>query len=340
MRRGEVARVRPLLSSLVAVLFAACGPELEPTAALKQALPSSTVVISQYYGSGGTTGQPMQPPFRTDFIELHNVSAQPVALGSLTLQYAAFMGSNWIVSDFDPAATIPAGGFHLVAFRAGQTTIGAALPAPDTVNVTLDLGRAEFKLAIVDGVTPLTGTCPRTGPDATRIIDFLGAGTANCFEGTAAPAASIVTGLLRKGDGCLDTDDNAADFIATTPSPRNAATGPVLCFGDGGSTGIPDAGQPAVDAGAADAGVRPVDAGAPVDAGVVTVDAGSPDAGRVTVDAGSPLDAGSHSDAGAADGGTTPTLTARSGCKCSSVDASTFVFALALVAFGRRRTPR
>lgn len=340
MRQGEVPRVRLLLSSLVVVCVAACGPEFESVGALKQALPSSTVVISQYYGSGGTAGQPMQPVFRTDFIELHNVSAQPVALGTLTLQYAAFMGSNWIVSDFDPAATIPAGGFHLVAFRAGQTTIGAALPNPDTVNVTLDLGRAEFKLAIVDGVTPITGTCPLTGPDATRIVDFVGAGTANCFEGTAAPAASIVTGLLRKGDGCLDTDNNAADFLATTPSPRNAATGAVLCFGDGGSTGIPDAGVPPVDAGVVDAGVPPVDAGVPFDAGVVTVDAGRPDAGSVMMDAGAPgADAGARTDAGV-DGGTTPMLNARSGCKCSSVDASTFAFALALITLARRRAGR
>lgn len=308
--------------------------------ALKQALPSATVVISQYYGSGGTTGQPMQPLFRTDFVELHNVSAQSVALGTLTLQYSAFMGSNWIVSDFDPTATIPAGGFHLVAFRAGQTTIGAALPNPDTVNVTLDLGRAEFKLAIVDGVTPLSGTCPLTGPDASRIVDFVGAGTANCFEGTAAPAASIVTGLLRKGDGCLDTDNNAADFIATTPSPRNAATGAVLCFGDGGSTGIPDAGQPAVDAGVIDAGAPVVDAGVPVDAGSPMVDAGRPDAGSVMTDAGAPAaDAGARLDAGV-DGGTTPILNARSGCKCSSVDASTFAFALALITLARRRAGR
>lgn len=332
--------MRLLLSSLVVVCLAACGPEFEPAGALKQALPSSTVVISQYYGSGGTTGQPMQPIFRTDFVELHNVSAQPVALGTLTLQYSAFMGSNWIVSDFDPTATIPAGGFHLVAFRAGQTTIGAALPAPDTVNVTLDLGRAEFKLAIVDGVTPLSGACPLTGPDASRIVDFVGAGTANCFEGTAAPAASIVTGLLRKGDGCLDTDNNAADFVATTPSPRNAATGVVLCFGDGGSTGIPDAGQPIVDAGAIDAGVPVVDAGVPVDAGAPMVDAGRPDAGNVMTDAGPPVtDAGVRLDAGV-DGGTTPILNARSGCKCSSVDASTFAFALALITLVRRRAGR
>ncbi len=328
--------MRLLLSSLVVVCVAACGPELEPTSALKQALPSATVVISQYYGAGGTTGQPMQPIFRTDFIELHNVSSQPVALGTLTLQYAAFMGSNWIVADFDPTATIPAGGFHLVAFRAGQTTIGAALPNPDTVNVTLDLGRAEFKLAIVDGVTPLTGACPRTGPDASRIIDFVGAGTANCFEGTAAPAASIVTGVLRKGDGCLDTDDNAADVIATTPTPRNAATGAVLCFGDGGSTGVPDAGQPPVDAGVVDAGAPLVDAGAPFDAGAPMVDAGRADAGSVSTDAGAPVaDAGVRGDAGV-DGGTTPTLTARSGCKCSSVDASTFAFALAFITLARR----
>ena len=50
-------------------------------------------------------------------------------------------------------------------------------------------------------------------------------------------AASIVTGVLRKGDGCLDTDNNAADFAAGAPNPRNRATALVVCSDTGGGTG-------------------------------------------------------------------------------------------------------
>jgi hypothetical protein len=336
-----VRRVKQLPFALVALVISACGPDVDATGALRQALPSTSVVISQYYGAGGTTGQPMAPVYRTDFVELHNVSGQSVALGTLTLQYAAVLGMNWIVSDFDPAASIPAGGFHLIAFRAGQTTIGAPLPNPDTTNVTQDLGRAEFKLALVDGVAPLTGLCPLTGPDATRIIDFVGAGAANCAEGGAdggaAPAASIVTGLLRKQQGCQDTDRNVDDFEALTPVARSSASPVVLCLGDGGTL-VVDAGAAPVDAGVADAG-RPIDAGSVIDAGRPDAGVAMPDAGSTPVDAGTqPLVDAGRADAGTStpDAGTTPSYTARTGCKCSSTDASTLLLVVALVGLRRR----
>src|SRR5690606_11303716 len=71
--------------------------------------------------------------------------------------------------------------------------------------------------------TPLTGSCP-TG-DA--IVDFVGYGaTANCFEGTGpTPAPSNTTAVLRLDNGNQDTDDNAADFEAGAPNPRNSGGG-------------------------------------------------------------------------------------------------------------------
>lgn len=323
------------------MVLAGCGPERDAeVATLRQALPSTSLVISQVFGSGGAIGTPSPPPYRTDFVELHNVSGQPVSLASYTLQYASSMGTNWLVADFDPGAMVPAGGYHLLAFTAGMTTRGAALPTPDTINPLIDVARVDFKLALVDGVAPLTLTCPLAGVEVMRVVDFVGAGSANCFEGArdaGAPSASVTTGLVRKNDGCLDTDVNADDFDAITPTARNAASPAVVCFADGGSSGTPDAGVPPIDAGV-DAG-RPVpDAGSVVDAGsMMGVDAGRPDAGVELMDAGpSSPDAG-RGDAGAPDAGTTPPLKARSGCRCSSVDASTFFAVLALITLARRR---
>lgn len=311
---------------------------------LRQPLPSTTLVISKVFGAGGAIGTGSTPAFRTDFVELHNVSGQSVALGPLSLQYASFMGSNWQVADFEPSAAVPAGGYHLVAFTSGMTTIGAPLPPPDTSNAFIDLARAELKLALVTGVGPLGSACPLSGAEASRVIDFVGSGTANCFEGAPAPPASVTTGLVRKAEGCLDTDRNADDFEALPPTPRNAASAAVVCFPDGGASVVPDAGAPApdggVDGGGArpDAGAPPPDAGAPrPDAGVAPGDAGSP------VDAGhSPPDAGDVSDAGPTvlDGGAGPGLSARTGCRCSSIDAGTFFAALALASLVRRRSAR
>lgn len=323
-------------------LLSGCGVERgEDSAVKQQALPSTSVVISQLFGSGGATGTTMVPPFRTDFIELHNVSTQPVSLANFSLQYAASMGSNWVVASFDPQASITAGGFHLVALTASTGARGAQLPPADTSNPLIDLARVDLKLGLVDGVSPLTGACPLQGADAPRIIDFVGAGAANCFEGATdagAPSANVATGLARKADGCLDTDVNADDFEVVTPAPRNAATPAIFCFSDGGSSGTPDAGTVSPDAGivvdagsATDAGVPPIDAG-------LVVDAGARDAGTPTPDGGSrPVDAGTP-DAGASgvDAGTTPNLTARSGCRCSSIDAFGLLATIVLLSLRRR----
>jgi len=323
-------------------VMAGCGPEAE-VATLRQGLGSTSLVISQVFGSGGAIGTPSPPPYRTDFVELHNVSGQPISLGAYTVQYASSMGTNWLVADFDPGAMVPAGGYHLLAFQAGMTTRGAALPTADTINPLIDVARVDFKLALVDGVSPLTVTCPLAGVEAMRVVDFVGAGSANCFEGArdaGAPAASVTTGLVRKNDGCLDSDVNADDFEAITPTARNAAAPAVVCFADGGSSGTPDAGIVMTDAGV-DAG-RPIpDAGAVVDAGPMGLDGGRPDAGAAVMDAGGSSPDAGRSDAGAApDAGTTPPLRARSGCRCSSVDASTFFAVLALTTLARRRKVR
>ncbi len=322
-------------------LLVGCGVG-DPTGVTRQALPSTSVVISQLFGSGGATGTTMVPPFRTDFIELHNVSSQPVSLANLSLQYASSMGSNWVVASFDPQASVAPGGFHLVALTASTGARGALLPPADTNNPMIDLARVDLKLGLVDGVAPLSGACPLQGADALRVVDFVGAGTANCFEGATdagAPSANVSTGLARRGDGCLDTDVNADDFEVVTPAPRSSTSPTIVCFADGGSSGVPDAG-PGLDAGSSvDAG--PADAGTPVDAGS-RIDAGAPDAGAPPADAGVPRDAGATFDAGpatdgGADGGTTPNLTARTGCRCSSVDVAGLLSVLVLLGLRRPR---
>ncbi|WP_229508136.1 hypothetical protein [Massilia sp. Dwa41.01b] len=73
-----------------------------------------------------------------------------------------------------------------------------------------------------------------TTPEGEAIVDLVGFGTANRFEGFVAPAPSISTSLQRAAPGCTDTDNNAADFTAATvvgprrsTSPINSCGGPV-----------------------------------------------------------------------------------------------------------------
>ena len=75
-----------------------------------------------------------------------------------------------------------------------------------------------------------------------RIVDLVGFGDANFFEGSAAAASpSTTTALLRAGDGCTDTDQNRADLAPGTPAPRNARDDPGAVRRRSGRPGDPDA---------------------------------------------------------------------------------------------------
>jgi len=82
------------------------------------------------------------------------------------------------------------------------------------------------KVALVTSTTALNGACP----SSTSITDRVGyGGTAAtgdfCFEGVGpAPALGNMTADSRKSGGCVDTNDNAADFVTGSPNPRNTAS--------------------------------------------------------------------------------------------------------------------
>ncbi|MFZ2361492.1 MAG: ExeM/NucH family extracellular endonuclease, partial [Anaerolineae bacterium] len=107
------------------------------------------------------------------------------------------------------------------------------------------------KVALVNTTAAQTGTCP-TG---SQIIDFVGFGTtANCYEGSGpTPAPSNTNSVKRAGNGCTDTDNNAADFSADAPTPRNTASPTNSCGADvpptvTGTTPTPNATNVPVDA--------------------------------------------------------------------------------------------
>lgn len=190
---------------------------------------NAQVVISQVYGGGGNNGA----VYSHDFVELFNNTAQPVTLTGHSLQYAATAG-NFSAGNTQtlPNITIPAGGYYLIQQAVGTNTSLPALPTPDLIptaannGTILALGGTNGKIALVNGVTPITGST-----DAT-VIDFVGFGTANDHEGTGAtPALSNGTAALRNSDGCTDTDDNAADFTVAAPAPRNSQTAVNICSG-------------------------------------------------------------------------------------------------------------
>ncbi len=205
----------------------ACSPPQPVQAA-------STLKISQVYGGGGGSGA---PPYTHDFIEIFNAGTAAVSLDGLSLQYASAGGTgNFGATSGQltelPDVSLEPGQYFLVQ-EAGAAN-GQPLPAPDHIDPTpIGIGAASGKVVLVTGRTSLGcngGSKPCDADQLARIIDLVGFGTANYYEGAAAaPTLSTVLSAQRKSGGCQDTDENGDDFEALAPAPRNTATEINLC---------------------------------------------------------------------------------------------------------------
>lgn len=183
---------------------------------------TGAIVISQVFGGGANAGA----PFASDYVELFNRGSSPVDVGGWTVQYATAAGTSWQATAL--TGTIQPGRYHLVELAGGAS--GSALPTPDAIGST-NLSATSGKIALVRGATPLTcGAAPGSCATAALLEDLVGYGTAADYEGTGAvEALSSTTAALRAGDGCTDTDSNAADLVAGAPAPRNSAASAHTC---------------------------------------------------------------------------------------------------------------
>ncbi|HOU13610.1 MAG TPA: Ig-like domain-containing protein [Anaerolineae bacterium] len=206
---------------LMAGMLPGWGLTATPSAAAPQ---SSDIRISQVYGGGGNTGA----TYTHDFIELFNAGSSTISLAGWSVQYASATGTTWQVTAL--SGSIGPGQYYLIqeAQGAGGTT---PLPTPDAIGTIL-MSATAGKVALVNSTTALSGGCPTGG----SIVDFVGFGsTASCYEGSGpTPAPSNTTAVLRANGGCTDTDNNAADFTAGAPTPRNSAA-PTHSCGSGPS---------------------------------------------------------------------------------------------------------
>ncbi|HEY6934878.1 MAG TPA: lamin tail domain-containing protein [Marmoricola sp.] len=219
----------PAHRRLVGVL-AALGIAAAPVAvagALPAVAASPDVVISEVYGGGGNSGA----TWTHDFIELYNRGAGPVDLSGWSVQYASATGTSWQRTAL--SGVLAAGGHYLVQEAQGSGGT-QPLPAPDATG-TIAMSATSGKVALVGSTTALT--CGATCHAADGVRDFVGYGSANDYEGSAAaPGLSNTTSAGRAATGA-DTDDNAADFTAGAPDPQGAG-GTGTGGGTGGITGL------------------------------------------------------------------------------------------------------
>ena len=186
---------------------------------------TASVVVSQVYAGGGNAGA----TYANDFVELLNRGSTAVDVSGWTVQYASSTSTSWQTTAL--TGSIQPGRYYLVQL-ASTAAVGATLPVAEASGTT-NLAASGGKVALVRDPTALTcgataGSCAGTA----LLEDLVGYGSASDYEGTAAaPALSSTTAALRQGNGCTDTDANAADFTAVAPTPRNGSSPSAACSG-------------------------------------------------------------------------------------------------------------
>ena len=181
--------------------------------------------------------------FQNDFVELFNRGQTDVDVSGWSLNISNFAGtppniqiSSTNIRFFSSPNLIMRPGGHLLIKFGFSGSNGQPLPTPD-INLSpfpiSDVG-GQIILLPKDKTLPFH-YCP-AAPDLTgTVVDYVGYGTAICYEGTVAPAPPPDKALLRVAGGCIDNNDNLADFSLATPNPRNRLSGLTPCGVPGSS---------------------------------------------------------------------------------------------------------
>jgi len=183
----------------------------------------TTVKISQVYGGGGNSGS----TYKNDFIEIFNQATTLIDVSTWSVQYASANQQNWQVTPLcaTPPCVIAPGHYFLVQESQGANGT-TNLPAPDATG-GIAMGAGSAQVALVDNTAPLTGVCPTNS----AIVDFVGYGASGC-PNPMSSALSNTTAAVRKGNGCIDTDNDHDDFVIIGPIPRNSTAPPNSCAVD------------------------------------------------------------------------------------------------------------
>lgn len=226
--------------SLLGILFLLAG--FLPQGVQVALAVSPDIVISQVYGGGGNSGG----VYTNDFVELFNRGTTPVSLNGWSVQYASATSSGNFGSN--PIAllsgTLQPGQYYLVQEAAGTSCngspCGASLPLADASG-TANMSGTGGKVALIMSTTGLAcngGSTPCSTDQLALIKDLIGWDGANFYETAAAPATTNTTSDSRANNGCVETDNNAADFTAGVPTPHNTASAFHYCTGPSNPTGV------------------------------------------------------------------------------------------------------
>jgi hypothetical protein len=206
----------------------------------------AAVVIRQIYVAGGASGA----IYQHDFVELFNRSNEPVSLDGWSLQYAPATGSQVFGSNATNLSELPSvvllpGQSYLVVGAPGGVAGSPVLgDSSDSTPLAFDALGGKIALVRQAGSLACNGSpLPCSAAQATLIVDWVGYGNAQAYEGLIGPAPTPTStqASTRAGGGCIDTDngtsDNSrvppvlADFTLAPPALRTTASPRTPCDG-------------------------------------------------------------------------------------------------------------
>lgn len=224
----------PTLKAVVAAAVA-LAPVAVVTAPADASTSGNAVVISEVYGGGGSTSTTPVPAYNRDFVELYNPTASPVDLSGWSVQYRSSGGTGNPTGVTVLSGTIAPHGTLLVGEGTASGATGAALPTPD-VSGAISMSATAGTIFLATQTAPLTAPATGSHVNDPLVVDLVGYGSSNTFEGAATTAPSSTTSVARAASGA-DTDNNAGDFTAGAPTPTPGGVAPAC---PGGTMAIAD----------------------------------------------------------------------------------------------------
>ena len=200
------------------------------------AFSNAQIVINEIYTGGGILGALLA----NDFIELKNVGSTTATLTGATIQYGPLSGQFTQYHTL-PSITLDPGQTYLIQ-QASEGLGGINLLNPNLiVDVVLNLDGSGpvagvgVQIGLTSGKIALATNNTRvTGPIAPNVIDFVGYGLADQYEGNGAAPSPTILNSISRVNSALDTNNNNVDFNVAIPTPQ--ATGTTLAVGDTVST--------------------------------------------------------------------------------------------------------
>lgn len=190
-----------------------------------QSIADPNIRISQVFTRGGEAGA----SFQNDYIELFNRGSVDVDINGWSLNLTNFSqgppNTQYSATNIrfsSSTGIMIAPGKHLLIQFGGNGANGQPITNPDfNLNpVPLSDTGGQIVLIAKDKTLPFS-YCP-AAPDLTGVVvDYVGYGTAICYEGSVAPAPAPDQALSRIGGGCTDNNDNLSDLSLATPNPRS-----------------------------------------------------------------------------------------------------------------------